>query len=277
MTVTEHSTETTASHGGGRLRRGVYVAPFDELADPHHLLELAVAAEEHGWDGFFVWDHIVWGAPVRAIAGPWVVLSAIAAHTERLRSGPLVTPLARRRVQKVARETATLDQLSRGRLVLGIGLGGIGAAEFERFEEIVDPRERAQRLDSGLEALSAFWHGEFEPASVQKPRIPIWVASRWPNRRPLRRAARLNGIFPIEPPDPDALAELTAALAELGGRDPRPFDIAIDRKPGADTDPWRDAGATWILTDFGPRPKTAASATSSNTARNEYAGADQLR
>jgi alkanesulfonate monooxygenase SsuD/methylene tetrahydromethanopterin reductase-like flavin-dependent oxidoreductase (luciferase family) len=98
------------------LRRGLYLAPFDDLADPKVLLGLAVHAEEHGWDGVFLWDHILYRPPVRAVADPWVALSAIAAQTERVRLGPLVTPLSRRRVHKVARETVTLDRLSQGRL-----------------------------------------------------------------------------------------------------------------------------------------------------------------
>ena len=114
---------TASDSGRSELRRGVYLAPFDELADPRVLIELAMQAESSGWDGLFVWDHIVWQAPVRAVADPWVALSAIAARTERLRLGPLVTPLSRRRVQKLARETVTLDHLSAARLTLGVGLG----------------------------------------------------------------------------------------------------------------------------------------------------------
>src|ERR1039457_155949 len=113
----------TPSANGHGIRRGLYLAPFDELADPRVLIELAMQAESSGWDGLFLWDHIVWRAPVRAVADPWVALSAIAARTERLRLGPLVTPLSRRRVQKLARETVTLDHLSNGRLTLGVGLG----------------------------------------------------------------------------------------------------------------------------------------------------------
>src|SRR5579872_1120055 len=105
------------------MHRGLFLAPFDELAEPRVLVDLAVEAEENGWDGVFLWDHIVYRAPVRAVADPWVMLSAIAARTERLRLGPLVTPLSRRRVQKLARETVTLDRLSGGRTVLGVGLG----------------------------------------------------------------------------------------------------------------------------------------------------------
>src|ERR1700727_1687148 len=171
-------------------RRGLFLAPFDELSDPWALVELAVQAEAGGWDGVFLWDHIVYRPPVRAVADPWVALSAIAAHTERVRLGPMVTPLSRRRVQKLARETVTLDRLSRGRLTLGVGLGSARNGEFEPFGEVADPRERAVLLDGGLGDLTRYWAGEFEPAPVQRPRIPVWVAAEWPYRRPVRRAAR---------------------------------------------------------------------------------------
>src|SRR3954471_8993607 len=106
------------------MHRGIFVAPFDELSDPRLVADLAREAERAGWDGFFVWDHIRYSAPAEAVADPWIVLSAIACTTERVRIGPLVTPLARRRPHKLARETVTLDHLSGGRLVLGVGLGG---------------------------------------------------------------------------------------------------------------------------------------------------------
>src|SRR3954452_10056652 len=179
-------------------KRGIFVAPFDELFDPNVVARLAARAEERGWDGFFVWDHIRYSPPASAVADPWVTLAAIAGATQRLKIGPLVTPLARRRVQKVARETVTLDRLSRGRLVFGAGLGGDRHGEFEPFADASDPRERARLLDSGLEQLIRYWDGEFEPPPVQQPRIPIWIAGRYPNRRPLRRAAHWDGFFPID-------------------------------------------------------------------------------
>ena len=237
------------------LRRGLYLAPFDQLADPRTLVELAVAAEANGWDGVFLWDHILWRPPVRAVADPWIALSAIAAHTERIRLGPLVTPLSRRRVHKLARETATLDQLSGGRLILGVGLGSSGNGELERFGEVVDPRERAHRLDDGLARLNQFWAGEFEPRPVQQPRVPIWVAARWPNRRPIRRAARWDGIFPIELTGPEALAELVDAITRQRPDESGPFDVAVDLDPDTEIAPWQEAGATWFLTDFGPQPQ----------------------
>ncbi len=238
-------------------KRGIFVAPFDELVDPNTLAGLAAGAEEHGWDGFFVWDHVRYRPPVLAVADPWVALAAVAAATERIRLGPLVTPISRRRVHKLARETVTLDLLSRGRLTLGVGLGSDRNDELEPFGEVVDPRERARLLDEGLERLAAYWDGEFQPRPVQSPRIPVWVAARWPNRRPLRRAARWDGLFPIELPGPEALAELGEEVRELRGAAGRsgPFDLVIDLPSGAEPGPWEEAGATWILTDFGLQPR----------------------
>jgi alkanesulfonate monooxygenase SsuD/methylene tetrahydromethanopterin reductase-like flavin-dependent oxidoreductase (luciferase family) len=231
------------------VKRGIFLPPFDELADPRALVELAVAAEEGGWDGFFLWDHIAYRAPVRALADPWVALGAIANATEKLRLGPMVTPLPRRRVQKVARETVTLDRLSGGRLTFGVGLGGAEDIELEPFGEEVDARKRAQLLDEGLARLTAFWAGEFEPPPVQKPRIPVWVAARWPNRRPVRRAARWDGLFVIDLAGrPDALEELANEVRDLRAGNDDPFDLVVEITPDDDAAPWEAAGVTWILT-----------------------------
>jgi alkanesulfonate monooxygenase SsuD/methylene tetrahydromethanopterin reductase-like flavin-dependent oxidoreductase (luciferase family) len=226
----------------------MFLAPFEELSDPLVLVDLAVRAEAAGWDGVFLWDHIVHRPPVRAVADPWVALSAIAAHTEHLRLGPMVTPLSRRRVQKVARETVTLDRLSQGRLTFGVGLGSSNTRELEPFGEVIDPRERARLLDEGLARLTSLWGGEFEPPPVQQPRIPIWVAARWPNRRPVARALRWDGIFPIELPGPDALAELAAEIGRQRPTNEGPFDVVVEIDPGEDPAPWHEAGATWVLT-----------------------------
>jgi len=238
------------------MQQAIDVGPFDELSDPRVLAELAAAAEQRGWDGFFVWDHITYRAPVRAVADPWVALAAVACATSRLRLGPLVTPLSRRRVHKLARETVTLDLLSSGRLTLGVGLGSPRNGEFEPFGEVSDPRERARLLDQGLEDLTSYWGGEFEPVPVQRPRIPIWVAGEWPHRRPVRRALRWDGLFPTGLPGPDELAELAGEIraARSGGG---PFDLVVDLPPGEDPGPWAQAGATWVVTDFGMQPTLA--------------------
>lgn len=233
------------------------MAPFDELVQPRRLAELAQLAEAAGWDGFFVWDHIRYSAPVRAVADPWVTLAAIAYATVKLRLGPMVTPLSRRRVHKLARETVTVDQLSNGRLTLGVGLGSKHHRELEPFGEVADDRERARLLDAGLDRLSAFWSGEFEPRPVQQPRIPVWVAARWPNRRPVRRAVRWDGLFVIDLPGPDALAELADEIAAMRAGDEHPFALVVEVSPGEDVGVWERAGATWVLTGFGRQPREA--------------------
>ena len=230
-------------------KRGLFVPPFDELVEPSTLADLASRAEERGWEGFFLWDHVNYEPPVRAVADAWIAMAAIASATEHLRIGPLVTPLSRRRVQKVARETVTLDHLSRGRLTFGVGLGA-DRNELAHFGEVVDPRERARLLDEGLDRLTALWAGEFEPTPVQQPRIPIWVAGRWPKRRPVRRAARWDGFFPIGLTGPDDLAALAREIDGLRGGDAGPFDLVVEIEPGGAPAPWAAAGATWVLTSF---------------------------
>jgi alkanesulfonate monooxygenase SsuD/methylene tetrahydromethanopterin reductase-like flavin-dependent oxidoreductase (luciferase family) len=237
------------------VKRGIFVAPFDELSDPRVVGRLAADAEEQGFDGFFLWDHVNYRPPTRAVADPWVALSAIATATERLIIGPLVTPLSRRRVHKLARETATLDLLSGGRTVFGAGLGSDNNGELEPFGEVVDPRERARLLDEGLQRLMEFWGGEFEPRPLQQPRIPVWVAARWPNQRPLRRAARWDGLFPIDQDEPEQLAEMVAYVNEHRNENAGPFEVVVDNPAGTDPEPWEAAGATWTLTGFGQTPR----------------------
>lgn len=237
--------------------RGLHLAPFDELADPRLLAELAAEAEAAGWDGVFLWDHVAYRAPTRALADPWVGLAAMACATERVRLGPLVTPLSRRRVQKVARETVTLDRLSGGRLTFGVGLGSNRNGELEPFGDVADPRERARLLDEGLARLAELWAGEFEPLPVQRPRIPVVVAGRWPNRRPLRRAARWDGFFPVDVPGPGALAELAAEIRGLRDDPDGFFDLFAEVPRGEDPGPWEEAGATWCLSDHGAQPRAA--------------------
>ena len=238
------------------VKRAIFVALFNRLADPAVVVELAIRAEERGWDGFFVWDHIFYRPPVREVADPWVTMAAIAARTQRILLGPLVTPLPRRRTHQLARETVTLDHLSRGRLVLGVGSGSPRGGEFDpsRFGEEGDMRRRAEMLDEGLEQLQAYWAGEFEPRPVQEPRIPIWVAAEWPPRpKPMARALRYDGLFPVQVPGPEAFAEMAAEVRERRDVD-RPFELVVTYDPGADLAPWAAAGATWLLAEFGSDP-----------------------
>jgi alkanesulfonate monooxygenase SsuD/methylene tetrahydromethanopterin reductase-like flavin-dependent oxidoreductase (luciferase family) len=252
------------------MRSGLYFPLFDELADPALVARLCAEAEEAGWDGVFVWDHIRWNEPVVDVADTQITLAAIAGATERIRFGPMVTPLARRRPVKVARETATLDRLSGGRLTLGVGLGSDEfGGEYSITGEELDERTRAQMLDEALDILQAAWSGElvqhrgehytvdgmrFLPAPVQRPGVPIWVAGFYGKPRPLRRAARYQGFFPVDLEHPDQLAEIAAKLVTLrqeAGRDlSEAYDIVASLPPGTDPAPYGAAGATWWVTEF---------------------------
>jgi alkanesulfonate monooxygenase SsuD/methylene tetrahydromethanopterin reductase-like flavin-dependent oxidoreductase (luciferase family) len=163
----------------------------------------------------------------------------------------MITPLSRRRVQKVARETVKLDHLSNGRLTLGVGLGN--ADDLEPFGEVVDPRERARVLDEGLERLDRFWRGGFNPLPVQRPRIPVWVAANWPNRRPTRRAIRWDGLARSICRDPTGSPSSPRIRQARAGRED-PFDLVVEVPPGADVRSWETAGPTWVLTSIEPQP-----------------------
>ena len=139
---------------------------------------------------------------------------------------------------------------------MGVGLGSSRNNELEPFGEVTDPRERARLLDQGLADLSRYWGGDFEPPPVQQPRIPVWVAGVWPNRRPVRRAAKWDGLFPIGMPGPDQLAELVGEAREARGASD-PFDVIVEIPPDDDPQRWERAGATWRVTFFGPEPTQA--------------------
>lgn len=247
------------------MRYGLTLPPFDELADPAVLMTLAAEAEAAGWDGFFLWDHLRHRPPVEDVADPWIALAAVATATSRLRLGPMVTPLARRRPHIVAKQSATLDHLSNGRLVLGVGLGLDGAGrELSAFGEEMDDRRRAAMLDESLEVITALWSGEevhfsgehyvvdgasFAPRPRQQPRIPLWVAARYSYRRPALRAARWDGVFPIDLETPEQLEATLSMIAEARGG-LADFDVALHAFPGVEPAPWEAAGATWWLLRF---------------------------
>jgi alkanesulfonate monooxygenase SsuD/methylene tetrahydromethanopterin reductase-like flavin-dependent oxidoreductase (luciferase family) len=258
------------------VRSGLFLPPFDELADPGIVALLSAQAEEAGWHGVFVWDHVRWREPVVDVADAWITLAAIATSTERIRLGPMVTPLARRRPVKVARETATLDRLSQGRLTLGIGLGSDRFGnEYSMTGEELDDRRRARMLDESLEILVAAWSGEpvrhrgehytvdgmrFLPRPVQRPGVPVWVAGYYGKTKPLRRAVRHEGFFPVNLEHPEQLAEIVADLTllrrEIGRDVSEPYDVVAAFPPGTDPAPYAEAGATWWMVEF---PSEAAS------------------
>src|SRR5919112_1116790 len=244
---------------------GLFLPLFDELADPAVVARLCAEAEEAGWHGVFVWDNLRFQEPVVDVADPWITLAAMASATERIRLGPMVTPLARRRPVKVARETATLDRLSGGRLTLGVGLGSDRSGnELSITGEELDDRRRAGMLDEALEILTAAWSGEpvehrgehytvdgmrFLPRPVQRPGVPVWVGGYPGRRKPLRRAVRFQGFFPVDLEHPDQLAGIVAEIAsvrrELGRDVTEPFDVVAALPVGTDPAPYASAGATW--------------------------------
>lgn len=242
-------------------RRGLFVAPFDALADPRVIGDLAASAEAAGWDGFFIWDHLQYGDRVDSIADVWTCCAAVAMRTERLLLGPMVTPLPRRRPQVLARQAASLAVLSGGRFVLGLGLGDDWVGEFGSFGDEADPRARGRMLDEGLDVLTGLLSGssvnhEGSAYAVQSshfrpaPAVPIWLAGRFGNRAPMRRAARYDGFFVIGLDTPDDLQQVAASLADHA---PGPdFEVVLDIPPEQDPAPWLDRGASWVLTRIGP-------------------------
>ncbi len=257
------------------MKHGLFLPPFDGLADVERFADLAVLAEETGWDGFFVWDHLRYPAPVHDILDPYVCLAVIAARTRRISFGPMVTPLVRRRPQVVARQAVALDRLSRGRLVMGFGIGDdYPGGELACFGELTDATQRGRALDEGLAIFLGLVAGEevdvsgefftaravaFRPTAYRPEGVTVWTAGRWPNRSPVRRAARHQGMVVIQMTEPEQVGELKSQLADAGA-DLEHFDIVVwgqrdeqmAYRPDDRYAQWADAGATWFLTGPGP-------------------------
>jgi alkanesulfonate monooxygenase SsuD/methylene tetrahydromethanopterin reductase-like flavin-dependent oxidoreductase (luciferase family) len=264
------------------LQRGIAVPNFGE--DPAALIELGVAAERAGFGGFFLWDHIVFsnsgdGPP---ILDPWLILAAVAVRTSRIKIGTMITPVPRRRPWQLARVTTTLDRLSGGRVILGVGIGSPAYGDFGIFGEPSGERERAELLDEGLDVLAGLWTGErfsysgrhlhvdpvrFTPPPVQRPRIPVWVAGVLPASRPIARAARWDGMVPIRFDDRALIRPTASDIAETAGRirairgRPGGFDLAVwaevAKAPAevAELAPaYEQAGATWWIETAKPEP-----------------------
>ncbi len=255
----------------------VYVPNFGTFGDVATVVALAQAAEATGWDGFFVWDHLLPDDDSRLgpVADPWMLLTAIAGATTRLRLGALVTPFPRRRPWKLARETVTLDHLSQGRLVVGAGIGGDWWREYSAVGESADARTHGAMLDEGLDVLTALWTGtpvsyngtyytlddaQFVPPPVQTPRMPIWIAGVWPGTRPFQRAARWDGVVPVGRSgelSPQDVEEMRRYIARYR-TSPAAFDVVVngrlyERTPAsaaAALTAYAQAGVTWWLESF---------------------------
>jgi probable F420-dependent oxidoreductase len=267
------------------MQFAIQVPNFGSGGDPRALVELARRAEDADWDGFFVWDHLLVDSTwTLEVADPWIALAAIAQATSRIRLGPMVAALPRRRPAKLARETASLDRLSDGRLVLGIGLGWPSEADFGWFGDETDLTRRGAMVDESLAILEGLWRGEpfafagryyrvgtatFLPRPVQEPRIPVWVAALRPGPdAPLRRAARWDGFAPAVEDGYlplENFARDVARVRELRAMAGMPADapyamVAAGATPGDDraaaaetVAAFEAAGATWwqeIVSDW---------------------------
>ena len=261
------------------MRFAMYVPNFDTFGYVQTLVELAQAAEAAGWDGFFLWDHLLPDADSAhgPVADPWIALTAIAGTTSRLRIGALITPFPRRRPWKLARETVTLDHYSGGRLVVGAGIGGDWWREYSAVGELRDERTRGAMLDEGLDVMTGLWSGtpftytgtyyttenaHFLPTPYQTPRIPIWIAGVWPGTRPFRRAGRWDGIIPTGrngTPSPDDIRQMRAYIDKYRTAT-TPFDVAFQGRAHDVVAEERNkyvaayaaAGVTWWLEQVWP-------------------------
>jgi alkanesulfonate monooxygenase SsuD/methylene tetrahydromethanopterin reductase-like flavin-dependent oxidoreductase (luciferase family) len=257
------------------LHFAIEIVPFGEFADPRLFARLARAAEESGWEGLFVWDHLAY---VFGFAGmdPWIALSAAAVVTQKIKLGVDVSPLPRYRPHVLAQTMTTLDHLSQGRVVLGAGLGG-SLEEFSAFGEPAEPRQRGLMLDEGLQVLDGLLrgetldhHGQFytvkgvtlTPLPVQQPRPPFWIGGD--SRAALRRAARWDGwVIPANDMEgkmvlsPDDLAAKVEFILQHRAH-AEPLEVAIGGCSRVDENglplSYAEVGATWWLeTLFGLR------------------------
>ena len=258
------------------MRFSVNIPNFGDFADPETVAKVASAAEAAGWDALFVWDHVVHDKRRRRSFGdPWMLLTAAALATTRIKLGPMVTPVPRRRPEQVARQVSTLDNLSRGRVIFGAGLGGPVDDEYGSFGEPTDLSLLAERLDEGLDLLDRYWSGDsvthdgrqyqvddvtLLPRPVQRPRVPVWIGGYWPHRRPMRRAAAWDGAAPLflsaghgHAPPVGEVRDLVAYVHAHRRDDPGgPFEIVLGGASPVDPagardmlGPLREAGATW--------------------------------
>jgi alkanesulfonate monooxygenase SsuD/methylene tetrahydromethanopterin reductase-like flavin-dependent oxidoreductase (luciferase family) len=267
----------------GLVEFGLVLPNWEAGTDVSKLVDAAIAAEEAGWDGIFLADNLIFPPPAGigepssvtehwAMPDPWVVLAAIAARTKRLRLGTWVTPVGRRQPWQLARDLATLDRLSEGRVILGAGLGR--RPDYEQFGLPWTMKWAADRCDEALSIISRLWSGQpvtsdgehFQlddvvllPTPAQQPRIPIVIGGHWPRKPAVRRGARWDGImthFPGDgalPPDdkpPEQHAtEMVTFFRSLSGNQ---GEVFLPMAPTSASVGWQDLcqdlGATWLYT-----------------------------
>lgn len=243
------------------MRYAVTIGAAGESRDPRTMAGLAALAEDAGWDALFLEDYLVSrGEPETPTYDPWVVLAAMAMTTDRIRLGTNVTPLPRRRPWKLASETVSVDRLSGGRLILGVGLGDLADPGFGAVGECTDRRAQAELLDEGLDVLTGLWTGReltyegkhhrvqglrLAATPVQRPRIPVWVGGSWKVEGVRRRAARWDGCQLLNVTSPDDVRGVLALVERQRGS-AEGFDVGVPRQQGTrQLAALAEAGATW--------------------------------
>lgn len=252
-----------------KINFGIYIANFDIFESPIDYLDLAVATEENSWDGFFMWDHTV-GIPGKPASETFTTLSAIASKTNNIKIGTTVTGLPRHRPWNLARKVATIDHISNGRFIFGIGLGA--RDEYSPFNEENDNKILKEKVDESLQIIQGIFEKDhfsfsgkhyqlndvsFNPKPKQK-NLPIWVAGTWPYKGPFRRAAKFNGIFPLSA-DPDEIRLSPKEYQDIISfinqfRDPKSdFDVVShmyttgNKEDDAWISDYIDVGVNWLI------------------------------
>lgn len=197
------------------MRFAISLPNADHFGDVRAVVRLAALAESEGWDGFFLWDHILFSKdrPVDVIE-PWTTLAAIAAVTERIAIGTLITPPARYEPWALARTITTLDQLSGGRVLFGVGRGTPDEDFLSFWSDAVEdePKARGSRYIESLEILPSLLTGDsvdhsgrnftvrdvtLLPGAFRGRTIPIWVGGSHTNQNALDRAREHAGAIPL--------------------------------------------------------------------------------
>lgn len=259
------------------------------IPDANTIVEYAVAADQAGWDGVFHLDHLIDFVAQDLddhdpLNDPWTIWAAVAAKTDHITLGSSITPVPRRHPWQLAKNLATLDHLSDGRVLLGAGLGA--PKEFEPFGQEYDQKYLAERYDEALDIITGLWSGEpfsydgehftideavMRPTPVQEPRIPIVIGGWWPFKAPFRRGARWDGIIPnwpsmhsnapyleyypdhmrrVIPDEPNHEEDVREMLRYYHDQADDPGEImlyALDSAPEHFDELCRDLGATWMI------------------------------
>jgi hypothetical protein len=251
------------------MKFGIALPYWDALKTGRY----ARLVEENGWDGVFVGDAIWCEDPI-------ISLTVAALQTNRIHLGVMVIPMPLRKPWKIASETAALDHVSGGRLILGLGTGAVFMGWHAFPDEVTETKARAEMLDEGIDILTGMFLGKpfdfegkhfhvklttldeqyYPPRPIQQPRIPLWIPGVWPRMKSMRRVLKCDGLLAqkmdasgqfvnVYPRDVGEMKAYIDANRTLTN----PFDIIIEEQSlewsTSQTQDklgqWQEAGATW--------------------------------